>query len=67
MRGHLDRDALGYILCDACGKNRKAYTFKASKFAYEFIDAPFCERKLIHLCHICAQKFIILTGGEYPR
>ena len=67
MFGQLLRDSSGFILCDKCGKHRKYYSIKPSQLARDFISAPFCKRKLIHLCFGCARLFSTMAGGEAQR
>ncbi|MBA7567274.1 hypothetical protein ES708_08983 [subsurface metagenome] len=67
MEGRLDKDSVGNILCDKCGKHNKYSTFKSSKLAKNFIGAPSCHRKLIHLCYECTKLFSTMAGGDFKR
>jgi hypothetical protein len=67
MYGKLEKDMLGNILCDCCGKEKKYYTFKTSRMVREFISCPNCDRKLVHLCLKCTKVFITVTGGIAPK
>lgn len=64
MYGRLNKDTLGFILCDKCGKHKKYSTFKTSELAKNFIGAPSCKRKLIYLCYECTKLFSTMVRSK---
>jgi len=67
MKGKLERDSLGYYLCDKCGRRLYWCRMGSSKLAREFIGVPFSERKLFYLCFKCASKFSALASREFLK
>ena len=67
MFGKLERDGLGRILCDKCGKSPKQYTARTTKFLLNYLNLGWSPRKLFHLCIKCCREFSALARKEFTK
>lgn len=59
------RDRTGWILCDNCGIRPSRFTVKISDKLKTWLKIGWTHRKLIYLCHYCAEEFSHFASEEW--